>query len=156
MLYQCKSYSWELNYQIYTDISELSDYVRDMQQLDSSINRDVSRGLMLTKFKGFSILIYFILSQRAYNLITITYLIADSIQQIQKIGFLVYYLDLNQLFISLASSFQYVLIYAGVFFMLQAKFSLKYKTALAFGLKNSLQNLKFETIFAFSSELKNK
>lgn len=108
---------------------------------------------MLTKFKGFSILIYFILSQRAYNLIVI-YLITDSIQQIHKISFLVYYLDLNQLFISLASSFQYVLIYARVFFMLQAKFSLKYKTALASGLNNSLQNLKFQTIFAFSSELK--
>lgn len=40
--------------------------------------------------------------------------------------------------------------------MLQAKFSLKYKTALAFGLNNSLQNLKFQTIFAFSSELENK
>lgn len=108
---------------------------------------------MLTKFKGFPILIYIILSQRACNLIEITYLITDSIQQIHKIGFLVYYLDLNQLFISLASSFQYVLIYARVFFVLQAKFSLKYKTALASGLNNSLQNLKFQTIFAFSSEL---
>lgn len=84
----------------------------------------------------------------------VIYLITDSIQQIHKISFLVYYLDLNQLFISLASSFQYVLIYARVFFMLQAKFSLKYKTALASGLNNSLQNLKFQTIFAFSSELK--
>lgn len=140
-----------MNYQIYTDISELSNCVREMQQLESSTNGNISWGLMLTKFKGFSMLIYFILSQRACNLVVI-YLITDSIQQIHKISFLVYYLDLNQLFISLASSFQYVLIYARVFFMLQAKFSLKYKTALASGLNNSLQNLKFQTIFAFSSE----
>lgn len=53
---------------------------------------------MLTEFKGVSILIYFILFQRAYNLITVAYLITDSIQQIDKIILLVYYLDLNQLF----------------------------------------------------------
>lgn len=67
-----------------------------------------------------------------------SYLITDNIQQINKISSLVYYLDLIQLFIFLASSFQYVLIYATVFFMLQVKFRLKYKRALMSGLNNSL------------------
>lgn len=93
---------------------------------------------MLTKFKDFSIHSYFVLPLRAYNLTTVTYLITNNIQQIDKIGSLVYNLDLIQLFIFLVSSFQYVLIYATVFFMLQIKFGLKYKRTLASALNNTL------------------
>lgn len=102
---------------------------------------------MLTKFKDFSIHSYFVLPLRAYNLTTVTYLITDNIQQINKISSLVYNLDLLQLFIFLVSSFQYVLIYATVFFMLQVKFGLKYKRTLASALNNSLWNLKIRSIF---------
>lgn len=46
----------------------------------------------------------------------------------------------------LAPSFQYMLIYITAFFMLEVKFSLKYKRASSSELTNSVRNLKFHLI----------